>query len=470
MKTRQLLWLLGALVVFGIIGGVIQWKRVKAWQSGAGVGAKILPDLPLDKIAKVEIVSKDGQVVLYKKKGRWRVAQRYDYPANFQTLSDFLRDLAESKAAQVIEVGPSQYARLHLLPPDTKDDKQKDKTGVNVKFCDDKGKVLTTLRFGKEHQKPSDTGSSWPDGRYILLPNKQVVLVSKTFSAAIDTNPKNWLDKEFFKISDMKTARLMQDGKVLWELKREKKSDDMKLVGLKPGEEQNDSKVRSISTAFSWASFDDVADPSLPPDKTGMDHPKVFVATDFDGFQYTLKIGKKTEDDKYYMAVDVAYVGPRKRTPDKDEKPEDAKKKDEEFKKKLDEKLKKAEEQHERFKNWVYIVSKYTVEDVLKERSDLIKKKEEKKQGKKESARSATEKKKSSGAAAGSGKKTAAPAKKARKAKPSTVKPAPPQQGKAARAAKPADKQAAKPQPPPPPPPPPAAKAAEQKPAPTQKK
>ncbi len=379
MKKRQFILLIIALVVLGGLGLWVRWKQTREWSAGTQLGRKVFASLPLDKIAKVTIAAKDGTVAIQRKNDRWCVAQRYDYPANFDTLSRFLRDLADIKAIQVLQIGPSQYGRLHLLPPTTK--KDKDKAGTDVTFFDKAGKPLATVRFGKEHQKPGEdqAGGGWPDGRYLLLPKSgKVVLVSKTFSS-VQTDPKSWLNKDFFKIADMKTGKLLKNGKVVWEVARKKKTDDMKLLGLKKGEQQDDSKVRSISTAFTWASFDDVADPALTPEKTGLDHPTVFVATDFDGFQYTVKIGKKTKDDKYYLSVDVAYKGPRKRTPAKGEKPKDAKKKDEEFKKKLEKNLKKAQDLHDRLKSWVYIVSKYTVEDVLKSRKDLLKKPETKK-------------------------------------------------------------------------------------------
>ena len=408
MRKNQLVKLLIAAVVIGVIGFAVKVWKGKSWEKEDELIAKlVLPDFPVNDVQKLEITNEDGRVQLARKEGMWRVEQRHGYPADFDDISEFLRDLVDLKATQTVAVGPSQYGRLELLPPAPKaegtdgaddesdDDDETATTGTEVKFYAAGDKLLATLMLGKEHEKKSGAspmggmggmgmggmggmggGGGWPDGRFLLVPGSdEVVLVSKTFSS-VTTKPKDWVEKDFFKIGDMETGKLTQGEETLWEVSREKKGDDMKLLGLEEGQEPEDSKVRSISNAFSWASFEDVVDPSLTPEETGMDNPKIFTATDFDGFTYTVKIGKENEDSKYYIAVDLEYDGPEEREPEEGESEEDKTKKDAEFKKKQDENKKKAEDSRKRVDGWVYTVSKYTVENVLKERSDLIEKKE----------------------------------------------------------------------------------------------
>ncbi len=117
-----------------------------------------------------------------------------------------------------------------------------------------------------------------------------------------------------------------------------------------------------------------------------MDNPVVARLETFDGFNYTVKIGTKTNDDNYYVNTSVSAELPKERTPGKDEKPEDKEKLDKELKEKsskLDEKLK----QEKAFEKWTYLVSKWTVDPLLKERKDLLaEKKEEPKKEDKEPA------------------------------------------------------------------------------------
>jgi len=74
---------------------------------------------------------------------------------------------------------------------------------------------------------------------------------------------------------------------------------------------------------------------------------------------------------------------PKERTPGKDEKPEEKEKLDKEFKEqqaKLAEKLK----QEKNFEKWTYLVSTWTLEPLLKDRSQLlVEKKPEPKPGEK---------------------------------------------------------------------------------------
>lgn len=384
MKSKQLLILLGATVVLVAVGLVINRSRQSGWQTAAGEGEKlVLPGFPVNDVARFVVTDKDGTTEIGKKTdGRWCVAGRYGYPANYGTVSDFLRDLSQLQTAQAVSVGESQYSRLDLLSPD-----KGENSGREVVFYSEGDKKVGSILLGKEHERKSEGpsqfggGGGWPDGRYVLVPGTgKVSLVSKTFSS-VGTKPKDWLDKEFVKIGDMKTGALTEDGKEVWRVSREKKGDDMKLVGLAEGEEQDDTDVRSIGNAFSWANFDDIADPALAPAETGMDKAKVFTATDFDGFDYEIRIGKETTDSKFHVAVAVAFNGAAERVAEENESPEDKQKKDDEFKKKLDENKKKAADLKKRLDGWVYIVSKYTVEKLLLERKDLIKeKKEEKKE------------------------------------------------------------------------------------------
>ena len=399
MKTKQLITLVIAAVIVVIAGVMVSSSRQQAWDSsGAKGGGSVFAELPVNDVTAIEIIDGDTALKIAKKDGKWRVPGRFDYPANFSNISEFLRDLADLKAAQSVAVGPSQYGRLALLKPGEGDDAGA--TGTLVNLYGDSDKKIAAVLLGKEHQRKSEDGGggpmgmmgggSWPDGRYIMVPEtKKVVLVSETFSA-IKPQAQDWLDKEFFKIGDIKTASLQEDGNEVWRVSRDTKAGEMTLAGLAEGEEQDDSKVRSIKNAFSWASFQDVADPALAAEESGMDKPKVFSAEDFDGFSYTVTIGKKDASGKYYLSAQVSFDGPKERTPAEDEKPEDKEKNDAEFKKTLEENEKKAQEYKERLAGWVYLVSSSTVDSVLKERKDLIKEKK-KEEAKKSAAPAATD-------------------------------------------------------------------------------
>jgi ElaB/YqjD/DUF883 family membrane-anchored ribosome-binding protein len=126
-----------------------------------------------------------------------------------------------------------------------------------------------------------------------------------------------------------------------------------------------------MGSVLSWPSFVDVASPDAKPQDTGLDQPVVATLETFDGFTYTVKVGRTNGTDNLHIQVALAASFPKERTPGKDEKKEDAEKLDKEFKEKLakqEEKLK----QEKAVEKWTYVVSKWTVENLIKERKDLF--------------------------------------------------------------------------------------------------
>jgi len=381
MNRKQLFLIFGAAVVLVVLAILVGTGRKSSWQGQAG-GQTLLPGFPVNEVSSVEISGPKGTVKLVRKDDNtWRVAERFDYPASYSTLKEFMVKISELKAAQNVKVGASQYARLDLVEPG-----KGEGAGTKVVFNGKDGKPVQTLLFGKEHTKKTEEaepnpmmgmmggGGSWPDGRYLLLPEgNRVVLVNDTFSA-VDPDPSRWLEKEFFKVSDVKDARLSEDGKELWSVTRDSKTAELALAGNVPeGKEVDTGKLGSVKTAFNWASFTDIADPALKPADTGMDKARVFTARDFDGFVYTVRIGKETSDGKVHVQAEVAFDGPKERAPEAGEKPEDKQKKDEDFAKKLKENREKAEQSNRRLKGWTYVVSKYTVDSVNKTRDEFLK-------------------------------------------------------------------------------------------------
>lgn len=382
MNKKQLFLIFGAAVV--LLGFVFMGRsgRQAAWQ-GQAAAEPLLPSFPVNDVAGLEIVGKTGSVKLVRKDDGWRVAERFEYPASYSTLKEFMVKISDMKATQNVKVGVSQYGRLNLDEPG-----KGESSGTKVVFYGKDGKALQTLVFGKEHTKKTDEaaqpnpmmgmmgggGGSWPDGRYLLLPgSNRVVLVNDSFSA-VDPDPTRWLEKEFFKVTDLKDARLMAADQEVWSVARDSKTAELALAGPVPeGKEVDTGKLSSIKSAFGWASFTDVADPALKPEDTGMDKPKVYTARDFDGFVYTVRIGKETGDGKIHVQAEASFDGPKERTPDADEKPEDKPKKDDEFAKKQQENKDKAEQTNRRLKGWTYILSKYTVDSVTKTRDELFK-------------------------------------------------------------------------------------------------
>ena len=326
---------------------------------------------------------------LTRKDGRWVVAERADYPANFGSVSEFLRKVWDLKVAQPVPITEKQLTRLELTP----------QSGTVVEFKDKSGKVLNTLLLGKKHMRDNPNagndpfgggGGGWPDGRYLMVGNdvKSAAVVSEPF-ANVEVKPADWVDKEFFKIEKHKSIAVSSPNVTnTWKLARESETNEWKLVDAKAGEQLDTAKAGSVTSVLAYPAFTDVATNSAP-DQTGMDKPVVAKIDTLDGFSYDIKVGKKVADDRddLYLQVTVNGAFNKERTPGTDEKPEDKARLDKEFKDKVD-KLEEKLKTEKALGQYTYIVARYSIEPLFKDRKDLlVDKKHEPKPGEKQETR-----------------------------------------------------------------------------------
>jgi hypothetical protein len=388
MNRKQLVILLVLVALLGGAGLLMVKNQNASWkETNPAMGKKVLGDFPVNDVAHIVLKHGTNEVNLAKT-DVWRVRERNNYPANYSEISDFLLKVRDLKIVQSEKVGPSQLQRLWLTPG----------TGTNsvlqVDFKDQKEKTIRTVLLGKKHirkqEGPSPMGGmgdmgdeGWPDGRYVKTADSDnVTLISESF-ANIEPKPDQWLNKDFFKIEKVRSVAVaFPNATNSWKLTRETETGDWKLADAKPGEELDKTKSSSVANPLSSPSFTDVAITATPE---SLEKPTIASIETFDNFSYTLKAGQKTNDN-YLLAMTVTVQLPKERTAGKDEKPEDKEKLDKEFKekqKKLEEKL----AQEKAYEKWVYQVSSWTVDPLLKERSQLlVEKKEEPKKEEKSAA------------------------------------------------------------------------------------
>jgi hypothetical protein len=376
MNRKQLLVILVVGLVLGGLGLYLTRQKSASFERTArNASDKLLGDFPVNDVAHITISQHTNEVNLDKAEV-WAVKERGNYPANAADIIELARKLWDLRSAQSQKVGELQLGRMDLLPPD--------KGGTNsatlVELKGKDGKTIRTVLLGKKSMRgggenPYGSGG-WPNGRWIYLPDKPGIayLVSEAFSE-IEPKPDRWLSKDFFKVEKIKTVAVTYLAATnSWKLSRETESGEWKLAYAKPEEELDGSKTSSFSYALSSPGFVDVL-VGAAPEQVGLDKPTTIVLETFDNFTYAVKVGSKTNDN-YALTVAVAASLPKERTPAKDEKPEDKEKLDREFKdkqKKLEEKL----AQEKSFEKWIYLVSSWTVDSVLKERSQILAEKKE---------------------------------------------------------------------------------------------
>lgn len=377
MNQKQFITLIVLFIVIGGLGLFLYQKNTASWTSSdQDSGGKLLGDLPVNEVAQITIQDSNATVNLVKEEDQWKVRERYGYPANFSEVREFLIKAHDLKGIQKVKVGPSQLPRLELLPP-----AQNTNSGTLVELKGKDGKPIGSLLLGKKHMRQSPNGGGfggdggWPDGRYVLINDGQtapnVWLISDPMTT-IEPKPEQWINKDFFKVEKVKSIAVTSTNATNhWKLVRETETGEWKLADKKEGEELDSSKTSSMNYALSSPSFNDVLPPDTKAEDLGLGQPPTAVIETFDQFTYRVDIGSPTNNDTYPIKFTVEAALPKERTPGKDEKPEDKEKLDKEFQEKV-QKQKDKLAQEKALEQWTYLVSKWTIDPLLKSRADLM--------------------------------------------------------------------------------------------------
>ena len=341
MKTKNLTVL---AVVAAVLGLAAYFVGSGSRPAAAKLNGKsILPDLSVADVSRVEIGT---NLVLASSAEGWKIESLHGYPADRDKIADNLLKLAELKVGQV--------ARGRKLGSET---------AVTLK--DAFGKELASLKLGDKHSKKACGqaamyGGGYPDGRYVAFEGETVLV--KDSLDAFDGDAKKWCNTRIASISssDVTAVKFSHGGETV-ELEKGTNST-WTLKGLGPKEELDTSKTYSLDSALSYLDFNSVADPKLTEADLGFSTGYVYTVTVKSGESNTVTrtatVGNKVKDgsDRYVKLDDG---------------------------------------------KWVFAISSYSAESMMKTRKDLVKekkeepKKDEKKDEKKSEKKSDKEEKKS---------------------------------------------------------------------------
>ena len=315
MNSKSLVGLAAVAVV--LVGAAYFMQRGGKPAAAKLNGKAILPGLSVADVARVEL---GGKLTLAASADGWKVESLHGYPADREKIAENLMKLTELKVGQV--------AHGRKLGAET---------AVTLK--DAAGKELAALTLGDKHSRKAKGQSAmyggYPDGRYVAFAG-ETVLVKDTLDA-FDGDVKQWCNTRIASIpsSDV-TAVSYAHGKALVELVKGTNST-WTLKGLTAKEELDSSKTYSLDSALSYLDFNSIADPKLTEAELGFATGFVYTVTYKDGSNTVKRVatvGNKVKggSDRYF---------------------------------KLDS------------EKWVYAISSYSAENMMKSRKDLVKAKEE---------------------------------------------------------------------------------------------
>ncbi len=400
MKIKTIMMLVALAVLFGALA-YHSVQNKKLFSSPATIGSKVLANLPVNRVGKIIITSRDGVATIAKSNDKWVVASRFNYPANFDKVADTIRALSELKVGQTVNVDPSQLGAFNLLLASAAGTNKQAGAGTLLELRDEKDGFLASLLVGKGFMRQPAAPSSenmmgmggFADGQYVKSVDGKVYLVAKSLERMTE-GAKTWLADNFIDApsSDIKEISVSGPDRAPIKLVAEapaasvplaaapaaREGGSFTLADLRPEEgTMENTKINQMANSLNRLGFDDIADPALTLKETGLDRPVIFKATTKDGLIYTLQLGNTLTNDTFdrYVTISVTNA-PAADQPPSDKPKEDAAGKEAE---KAPEKKNisgQAAALNSSFAPWIYIIKSYRAEPILFNRADLIKKPE----------------------------------------------------------------------------------------------
>jgi hypothetical protein len=372
MTIKTFLTLLVILAVLAV-AGVFLVREQPPQRDGASLGTQLLGDLPVNAVAAIVIRGPEGDAVsLGKKQDQWVVKDRYDYPADFSKIADFVRALQQMKVGSSFEVSEATVKRLKLRDPRATDIPD-DEKGILVELKDDVGKSLASLVIGNRRNSDQDAGP--PRGQYIrLAPEEMAYLVDKVVDSYL-RKPEDWLAKLLVDVEDDAVQKVVREGLdeegVLFRVERPGEGAELVLLDPPPDKKIKQVSLDTLARGLETLRLEDVVDPKATLESLGVELQARLEYRTFDGMIYQVFPGRsKTDSERFYLRLEVDYEEPPKEVeeaaaeePDTDK--DEGKEQEEPQKKTPEEMALEAKEMNERLGAWTYEISEWKHGDLM---------------------------------------------------------------------------------------------------------
>ena len=221
-------------------------------------------------------LTENGKTVTLTKSdgGVWRVAEYYDFPADFTKLSRLVSDLSGAKLERLVTQNPERIATL-----DFKD------TGITI--TDSGNKNTWSLTMGKN----AESG-----GRFVRFDKENKAFLTR-LNAYLDVEPKNWADASLLSLKPEDIASVeisFPDGKSLT-AKRAKKEDAFSSDAAPSGKRLKGESIATLISSMGSLRFSDTNALNDPNAVAASAHSRTVRFTTFDGKTIAVNVGRKPE-------------------------------------------------------------------------------------------------------------------------------------------------------------------------------
>ena len=337
------------LAILGVIAAVmVLWAIV---QSKVSNTSRIAPDSPSyliqglnpSDIESIIISNAENSVTLKRTARGFVVVNKDNYPADTGEINTLLTKCLEIETTQFITDNPANHEDLEVT---------EEKAKTVIKFLKSDSSLLTGIIVGKDKELGQ--------GTYVRLASSDKVYMTSNIPYFGDI-AMNYIDQKLFSLNSDEIASVTVSSiNGTYILKTKEDSQDIELVNIPVGKTFKSTEGRTVFTALTNVSFNDVKKQS-----GDLNFDRHYVCRMKDSTEYS--IGIATKDGKTFITCGAEFTDERPSRIEKDESEEELKIK--EAKLLADDNAREFTAKHQ---GWIYEIPEYKAEHLTKELADLI--------------------------------------------------------------------------------------------------
>ena len=348
----------------------------------SGAGDHVFPELlpRVNDVTYIKIQKNDGTLTLTKDQDIWRIKENDGYPADINKVRELVLGIGNMKRVEPKTRKPESYSRIGL-----QDVTEAGATSTQVTLIAGSDKKLADVLIGNSKVSKSDTAQK---SYYIrTLDDPQTWLADGNVPDKWE--PKDWLNIDVFEVKRDRIQQVKvshEDGEIVYVHRDNPQVRDFILESLKADEQVTAPyEVNNIATTFTKMTFDDVN--NVVNAQVGDKPIYTAVLTTFDGLEVTFQPFKKGDNHlvkysaSYNEAVAKAYLEKKSQQGDQTAEPPatsddpHSKPPEEPVELKTEAEVKQEVEKYNAlWKDWMYQLPNFRINNIGKKKADLLKK------------------------------------------------------------------------------------------------
>ncbi|HJO94113.1 MAG TPA: DUF4340 domain-containing protein [Victivallales bacterium] len=293
--TLKLIIIAVILTIISFIILLFQSYRLSSYSNK--IGSDVFKDFNPDSIYSIRIIKPGRRIIKLNKNNNniWTIGNYFNYPADKIKISGLLSTLKEIKIVQNVIVDKTSFKYLKLLPPGT----NKEYSGTEIKIFDKNKSLLYSAILGSIKYRQISLNKKIPIGRFVYLPKTENVIFNDELLSETGLPAKEWMNKEFAQITNIKSIKLSKNSKELWSLAKDTENSPFLFKNTYKDKNIDYDTIERLLNTLNNFQFDSIASPKLDSIDTGISTCYIVRVDTFTNFQYNIYIGKKVNNYRY---------------------------------------------------------------------------------------------------------------------------------------------------------------------------